>query len=80
MTNSAWKMCLVRRIILKRILKKYDGNLDWIVLVDNRDKKRAVLKRFMYFGSIKCGKSLTQLSNCYSHKMILISAFIRLVS
>ena len=53
MTNCAWKICLVRRIILKRMLKKYDGNLDWIVLVDNRGKKRAVVEMFIYFGSIK---------------------------
>ena len=26
------------RIILKRIFKKWDGGMDWIVLAENRDK------------------------------------------
>jgi hypothetical protein len=35
------------RITLKWIFKKWDGDIDWIYLVQNRDRERAVLNTIM---------------------------------
>jgi len=43
------------RIILKRILKKWDGGVEWIYLAQNRDRRRTLVNAVMNLpGSIKC--------------------------
>jgi hypothetical protein len=47
------------RIILKRMLEKYERGMDWIDLVQNRDRWQALVNAVMNRpGSITCGKFL----------------------
>ena len=39
--NSFKRLHMSEKIILKCIFKKYDGNMDWIHLAQDRDKWRA---------------------------------------
>jgi hypothetical protein len=36
-----------RRIILKRIVRKRDGGMDWIVIAQNRERGRAIVNAVM---------------------------------
>ena len=40
----------VDRRILRWIFKKWDGNLDWIYLAQNRDRWRALVSAVIIFG------------------------------
>jgi hypothetical protein len=47
------------RIILKSIFKKWDGGMDWIDLIQNMERWRALLNVVMNpAGSINCGEFL----------------------
>jgi len=46
------------RNILKRIFKKWDGGMDWIVRATDGDRWPALVSVVISWGSIKCGEFL----------------------
>jgi len=53
------------RLILKQIFKKWEAEVDWIAVAQDRDSWRAVVNAANEpSGSKKCGEFLDQLRNC----------------
>jgi hypothetical protein len=50
--------CVDGRIILRLILEKWNGGMDWIDLAQDLDRWRAVVNVVMNLRALKCGEFL----------------------